>query len=437
LFKGTKVDEYERQEAIGSGKENAKKAEEEQRQRFQIPQGQSGSGRRVELMTTATATPPKQKVPAKEPATSQWFRKTLAGIDALVHFRNYLDVPPPGTALKQFFAVRKALCPNDEPFNVKTLLGFGTKDGKIETQTVIAPSLLANQVAREMASHKDSDERKRYMKDLLSGFLTEIDAAILARIQRGERHPHIVAVRDFEPRAVMTLDMSYLGADAVFAIGRASGLPEGHSLEMEWTFQHPWDGRRDATYVLGPADHAVFGDTPRHFYRTESVKWWTVKAEAARLMKQRRDATTADKIFELMQQGDDPRQRKVTPAVSLPTSEEALKGVSIPSTWAERVKTALEAGRQPGRIFGHVDDPAVSLEELVTVRQALGLRDHEKSDIKFAPERFAGQVAGEQRHEDLRNVLLQIVSAVDLRLSKSIELAIEWAAVQCEEEANQ
>jgi hypothetical protein len=102
-------------------------------------------------------------------------------------------------------------------------------------------------------------------------------------------------------------------------------------------------------------------------------------------------------------------------------------------SWRENVLAAHSLFSSPRRAF--VAPPAgTSLDDLLLVREALGVRDAELTPLADAASTFASRVAGDLRFRDL----LDALPALFLGMEKGIRLKLEegqrWAARQAEKE---
>jgi hypothetical protein len=387
---------------------------------------------------SVVAESPRKRKASSEPDSphhSAWYDKLLRGLHALSKFREYLTLPPDKTGLKEYFAVRRAFCPDNQPWDTRTVLGF--KPGEAtEMLEIGSPSKISDRIAAEMASGKDEGKygKRQSLADLITNLLAEISSAITSKLRQGELCEFLVSPRDFGGR-ISNFHASHLGYDETFVVARAADLRDRHplaSFDREWLFQSSWDGHLEPSFVLGPADAAFVGSLPRNFYRTETAKWWTAKLEYGRLVKRRSDATTPDRIYEMYAKGEDPRERIALPqaeSIILPGANELLATVQPPAAWSERIKLALDVARHQQEYFKYPQSDT-PLQDLVFATQAIGFVDHNKQDVKLAPDRFAAVVAGLTRYSDLREMLLSIVGAVDNRLIKSAADAMEWAMLK-------
>lgn len=368
---------------------------------------------------------------------SSWFRTLLLGLQALQKPAQLLTVPKANESLEEHFAVRKTLCPDNEPWNVTQLLGF-VSGSQTQTQTLHAPSIVADRVANAMASgDPDKSTRRQVLSERVQNLLTEIHAAIVERLHNGERHPLLVTPNDFNGKCIQ-FHGNQVGFDETVVLAKVADLDPTHPLhalhEEQWLYRANWSGREEPSYVLGLADGGGFGSPrPRMYYRVETCLWWTAGAEQGRLQRQREQSLTFQGALELMNRGVDLRERHGTAQIPLPDSVEPFAAVKLPVKWSERITLALDSGRHPERFLSY-PKPSVSLDELLNARLVLGLQDHLKVDLKYAADRLAAICGGVARHGDLCEMLIPIVAAVDLRLRKAAERALEWSMVAAEAE---
>jgi hypothetical protein len=131
----------------------------------------------------------------------------------------------------------------------------------------------------------------------------------------------------------------------------------------------------------------------------------------------------------MQEQGEDVREpiRFVEPP--LPQATDVLATVTPPGGWLEKLRHALDVGRN---LRTHLRPPsdAESVSDLLAVRVALGVADQERQPVRFAAERFAGLVAGGQRNSDLIDWLRAIHSQLNPRVQKAVADGLKWAVLQ-------
>jgi hypothetical protein len=268
--------------------------------------------------------------------------------------------------------------------------------------------------------------RKASMRDLMHEFLIGLDETIAERLRRGERSVNVVAAADFKNGLALTQIPGY---DPTFAAGSVMDLPVNHPLAL-WPKMDLLDKHR---LVLGVADHALLNNRPRPFYLTSTVRMWTARARNRQIQRMIENALAAgaSQIRELKErEGIDCEAPHRPTQWKVPDRRDVLKEFDSTGSepWCERFIQAINSGMDSRKVF---TTPAedVTLDELLQVRLACGVEDHETRPIQFAACRMAALVAGPARNSDLRNALLDAARVIVPRIERELSKGLIRAAL--------
>jgi hypothetical protein len=283
------------------------------------------------------------------------------------------------------------------------------------------------------------DTVREQVKNVVHDFLAELNAAISRRIDKGDRHPSIIATADFARTETVWLGQRR------FTAGIVDSLPAGHALRDVPT-EYALPPNKERALVLGAVASTL---RPRAFYGIANAKEWTALIAKVQLTeldgKRARDLTDAE-FARLRRAGIyDPKPLKAVTGTDTPPA------VAVPEDWRERLLTALAtlprvetAWRPPPdeatladcleiRNLFFKDDNGFDLEDTFApppIIDATEVKRGQQPGQQFAPKEesepywraaaaFAGRYAGYDRRMILTEQLHRMCKRIDVRITEA------------------
>jgi hypothetical protein len=408
-------------------------------------------------LTTATKAPVKQE---KTRVGEIWCSEALRALHALLYITDldrggYLHAPPHNASLSDLLRVWAALACDSSWNSLRDVLPWGSLADLtygLAFHDPINIDPVGKTVSRfcdKVASpHQPLDSvlppgdgaRKIQICEMIHEFLNHLDNTITEKLQVGERSDRIVAVRDFGQK-IKNLPGSAVGVDnVVFAMGSLVDLPSDHHLQRWdpfWLYEwYTSEGRKTPAVVLGPADAATFNTVlPRAWYTTDSARYWTARCRGHQISQKISNAASFEAEKRLRDEGLAPGMK--APKVSLPDPKSVLNRIQPDGSWAEKIGFALYVSQHPEKYFpsgASVDIPDdCTIDELLDVRLGFDVKDEELTPVKWASERFANRAAGPTRHEQLRDMLLDVCRSLYPRCREGLAEGLVLGAIAADE----